>query len=149
VPVRVHSECLTSEVLGSLRCDCNAQLDSSLAYIAERRFGLLVYLRQEGRGTGLVSKIDAYALQDAGLDTVEASRALGVPVDARSYELAAEVIRHLGIVSVSLMTNNPAKIDGLREHGVEVASRIPLLEEQNEHNGAYMRAKRVKMHHLI
>ena len=117
VPVRVHSECLTSEVLGSLRCDCKTQLDMALAHIAERRIGMLIYLRQEGRGTGLVSKIDAYALQDTGLDTVEASGALGVPVDARTYELAGEVIRLFDIASISLLTNNPAKDQSLQEAG--------------------------------
>ncbi len=148
VPVRVHSECLTSEVLGSLRCDCKTQLDMALAHIAERRIGMLIYLRQEGRGTGLVSKIDAYALQDTGLDTVEASGALGVPVDARTYELAGEVIRLFGIASISLLTNNPAKIESLRKQGVVVAHRTPMLCEANEFNGAYLRTKKSKMSHL-
>ena len=149
VPVRVHSECLTSEVLGSLRCDCKAQLDMALAHIAERRIGMLIYLRQEGRGTGLVSKIDAYALQDTGLDTVEASDALGVPVDARTYELAGEVIRLFDIASISLMTNNPVKIESLRQQGVDVAHRTPILCEPNEFNDAYLRAKKSKMSHLF
>lgn len=149
VPVRVHSECLTSEVLGSLRCDCKTQLDMALAHIAEHRIGMLIYLRQEGRGTGLVSKIDAYALQDTGLDTVEASGALGVPVDARTYELAGEVIRLFDIASVSLLTNNPAKIKSLRKQGVVVAHRTPMLCEPNEFNGAYLRTKKSKMSHLF
>ena len=149
VPVRVHSECLTSEVLGSLRCDCKTQLDMALALIAERRIGMLIYLRQEGRGTGLVSKIDAYALQDTGLDTVEASGALGVPVDARTYELAGDVIRLFGIASISLLTNNPAKIESLRRQGVVVADRIPMLCEPNEFNDAYLRAKKAKMSHMF
>jgi len=149
VPVRVHSECLTSEVLGSLRCDCKTQLDMALAHIAEHRIGMLIYLRQEGRGTGLLSKIDAYALQDTGLDTVEASGALGVPVDARTYELAGEVIRLFDIASVSLLTNNPAKIKSLRKQGVVVAHRTPMLCEPNEFNGAYLRTKKSKMSHLF
>jgi GTP cyclohydrolase II len=149
VPVRVHSECLTSEVLGSLRCDCKTQLDMALAHIAERRIGMLIYLRQEGRGTGLVSKIDAYALQDTGLDTVEASGALGVPVDARTYELAGEVIRLFDITSISLLTNNPAKIESLRRQGVVVAHRTPMLCEPNEFNNAYLLAKKSKMSHLF
>jgi len=149
VPVRVHSECLTSEVLGSLRCDCKTQLDMALAHIAERGVGMLIYLRQEGRGTGLVSKIDAYALQDNGLDTVEASGALGVPVDARTYELAGEVIRLFDIASISLLTNNPEKIESLRRQGVEVAHRTPMLCEPNEFNDAYLRTKKAKMSHLF
>lgn len=149
VPVRVHSECLTSEVLGSLRCDCKTQLDMALAHIAERGVGMLIYLRQEGRGTGLLSKIDAYALQDTGLDTVEASDALGVPVDARTYELAGEVIRLFDIASISLLTNNPAKIKSLRKQGVVVAHRTPMLCEPNEFNDAYLRVKKSKMSHLI
>jgi len=149
VPVRVHSECLTSAVLGSLRCDCKTQLDMALAHIAEKRIGMLIYLRQEGRGTGLVSKINAYALQDTGLDTVEASGALGVPVDARTYELAGEVIRLFDIESISLLTNNPEKIESLRKQGVAVAHRTPMLSEVTEFNGAYMRTKKSKMSHLF
>ncbi len=149
VPVRVHSECLTSEVLGSLRCDCKTQLDMALAHIAQEKIGMLIYLRQEGRGTGLLSKIDAYALQDTGLDTVEASHALGVPVDARTYELAGEVIRLFGIESVSLMTNNPLKIESLRYQGIEVAQRTPIVSDSNEFNDAYLQAKKSKMGHAF
>lgn len=149
VPVRVHSECLTSEVLGSLRCDCKTQLDMALARIAKAGIGMLIYLRQEGRGTGLLSKIDAYALQDTGLDTVEASHALGVPVDARTYELAGEVIRLFGVRSVALMTNNPLKIESLRKQGIEVAQRTPVVSDANEFNDAYLRAKKSKMGHAF
>ena len=149
VPVRVHSECLTSEVLGSLRCDCKTQLDMALAHIAAQGIGMLIYLRQEGRGTGLLSKIDAYALQDTGLDTVEAGDALGVPVDARTYELAGEVIRLFGIQSISLLTNNPAKFEALGQQGVVVAHRTPMLSEPNEFNDAYLRAKKSKMGHVF
>ncbi len=149
VPVRVHSECLTSEVLGSLRCDCKSQLDMALAHIAKQGIGMLIYLRQEGRGTGLLSKIDAYALQDTGLDTVEASHALGVPVDARTYELAGEVIRLFGIASVSLLTNNPVKIESLRQQGIVVAQRTPVVSDANEFNDAYLRAKKSKMGHAF
>jgi GTP cyclohydrolase II len=147
--VRVHSECLTSEVLGSLRCDCKTQLDMALQHIAQRGIGMLIYLRQEGRGTGLLSKIDAYALQDTGLDTVEAGDALGLPVDARTYELAGEVIRLFGIRSISLLTNNPAKFESLRQQGVVVAHRTPMLSEPNEFNDAYLRAKKSKMGHVF
>jgi len=148
VLVRVHSQCFTGDVLGSLRCDCKTQLDMALAHIAEHGIGMVIYLRQEGRGTGLVSKIDSYALQDTGLDTVEASGALGVPVDARTYELAGEVIRLFDIASISLLTNNPAKIDSLRMQGIAVARRIPMLSEPNQFNDAYLRAKTSKMSHL-
>ncbi len=142
VPVRLHSECLTGDVLGSLRCDCGEQLDASLARIGSLPFGVLLYLRQEGRGIGLTNKIRAYAIQDRGYDTIEANRLLGFPDDLRDYAVAAEMLRTLGVRSVLLMTNNPAKIRGLSEHGIEVAGRIPVLVPPNRHNRRYLDTKR-------
>jgi GTP cyclohydrolase II len=149
VPVRVHSECLTSEVLGSLKCDCRAQLDRALDLIAERGRGVLLYLRQEGRGIGLGNKIRAYALQAQGHDTYEANRLLGFPDDLRRYDVAADMIRLLGVLSVDLITNNPLKVSGLSEAGVKVRSRIQLPSPANPHNVEYLRAKRDRTGHLI
>ncbi len=149
VPVRVHSECLTSEVLGSLKCDCRAQLDRALDLIAERRRGVLLYLRQEGRGIGLGNKIRAYALQAQGHDTYEANRLLGFPDDLRRYDVAADMLRLLGVRSVELITNNPLKLTGLAEAGVRVRGRIQLPSPSNPHNVEYLRAKRDRTGHLI
>ena len=149
VPVRVHSECLTSEVLGSLKCDCRAQLDRALDRIAALGRGVLVYLRQEGRGIGLGNKIRAYALQAQGHDTYEANRLLGFPDDLRSYGVAADMLRLLGVRSVDLMTNNPHKIEELARAGVPVRRRIQLPSPANPHNAGYLRAKRERTGHLI
>jgi GTP cyclohydrolase II len=149
VLARVHSECLTSEVLGSLKCDCRAQLDRALDHIAARGRGVLLYLRQEGRGIGLGNKIRAYALQAEGHDTYEANRALGFPDDLRSYEVAASMLRLLGVRSVDLITNNPLKIVGLREAGVEVRRRVSLPSPSNPHNLKYLRVKAEQTGHLI
>lgn len=149
VLVRLHSECLTGDVLGSARCDCGSQLDASLDRLARARSGLLLYLHQEGRGIGLVNKIRAYALQDGGLDTVDANRALGLPVDARDYSAAAAVLHHLGIRRVRLLTNNPAKRRALREHGIEVVERVPLQTPPNPVNLPYLRTKRDRMGHWL
>jgi GTP cyclohydrolase II len=149
VAVRLHSECLTSEVLGSLKCDCRAQLDRALDLIAERGRGALLYLRQEGRGIGLGNKIRAYALQAAGHDTYEANRLLGFPDDLRRYEVAAEMLRLLGVRSVELVTNNPLKIAGLEESGIPVRGRIQLSSPANPHNLEYLRVKRERTGHLI
>ena len=149
VPVRVHSECLTSEVLGSLKCDCRAQLDRALDLIAERGWGVLLYLRQEGRGIGLGNKIRAYALQAQGHDTYEANRLLGFPDDLRRYDVAADMLRLLGVASVDLITNNPLKLSGLKEAGVRVRGRIQLPSPSNPHNVEYLRAKRDRTGHLI
>lgn len=146
---RVHSECLTGEVLGSLRCDCGQQLDDALARIAETGSGILVYLRQEGRGIGLTEKVRAYALQDEGLDTVDANRRLGFEADLRDYRPAAAMLRWFGIARVRLMTNNPAKISALRGEGIEVVNREPILADPNAHNTAYLRTKRDRMGHLF
>ena len=149
VPVRVHSECLTSEVLGSLKCDCRAQLDRALDLIAERGAGVLLYLRQEGRGIGLGNKIRAYALQAQGHDTYEANRLLGFPDDLRRYDVAADMLRLLGVRSIELVTNNPLKLAGLQEAGVKVRGRIQLPSPSNPHNVEYLRTKRERTGHLI
>jgi GTP cyclohydrolase II len=149
VPVRVHSECLTSEVLGSLKCDCRAQLDRALDLVAERGRGVVLYLRQEGRGIGLGNKIRAYALQAQGHDTYEANRLLGFPDDLRRYDVAADMLRLLGVRSVELITNNPLKLSGLTEAGVRVRGRIQLPSPSNPHNVEYLRVKRDRTGHLI
>jgi GTP cyclohydrolase II len=149
VLLRLHSECLTGDVLGSERCDCGTQLDASLARLARSRSGLLLYLHQEGRGIGLVDKIRAYALQDRGLDTVDANRALGLPVDAREYGAAVAVLRYLGVDRVRLLTNNPQKEQALVRHGVEVVERVPLEMPVNRSNAGYLRTKRDRMGHLL
>jgi GTP cyclohydrolase II len=149
VPVRVHSECLTGEVLGSLKCDCRAQLDRALDLIADLGRGVLVYLRQEGRGIGLGNKIRAYALQARGHDTYEANRLLGFPDDLRTYDVAADVLRQLGVRSVDLVTNNPEKIEGLEAAGVAVRRRIGLPSPANPHNVGYLRVKKDRTGHLI
>jgi GTP cyclohydrolase II len=149
VPVRVHSECLTSEVLGSLKCDCRAQLDRALDLIAERGRGVLLYLRQEGRGIGLGNKIRAYALQAQGHDTYEANRLLGFPDDLRRYDVAADMLRLLGVRAIDLVTNNPLKVAGLAEAGVEIRSRIQLSSPANPHNVEYLKVKRERTGHLI
>jgi GTP cyclohydrolase II len=148
VLVRAHSECLTGDVLGSSRCDCGQQLADSLRFLQEQGRGILLYLRQEGRGIGLANKISAYALQEQGLDTVEANLALGLPEDARDYRVAAEMLLDLGVWRVRLLTNNPAKIEGLERYGVEVVERIPLSMSANPSNLGYLRTKKEKMGHL-
>ena len=147
VPVRVHSECITSEVFGSLKCDCRDQLDWALAEIARRGAGAVLYLRQEGRGIGLGNKIRAYELQARGLDTVDANRSLGLPDDARSYEVAHDMLTHLGIESVLLLTNNPDKVNALRALGVNVAGTVPVVVPPNPFSQRYLEAKRDRMAH--
>jgi GTP cyclohydrolase II len=149
VPVRLHSECLTGDAIGSLRCDCRDQLKASLRQLAAMPFGILLYLRQEGRGIGLTNKIRAYALQDHGLDTVEANIALGFRDDERDYSIAAHMLASLGVRSIRLMTNNPRKIDGLRQLGVDVVDRIPLVIPANAYNRHYLETKASKSGHLI
>ncbi|MEK6207795.1 MAG: GTP cyclohydrolase II [Chloroflexota bacterium] len=149
VLVRLHSECLTGDVLGSLRCDCGDQLRAALAMIGSAERGVLLYLDHEGRGIGLFDKVRAYGLQDGGLDTVDANVELGLPIDARDYSAAASVLRELGIQSVRLMTNNPAKILGLEMHGIDVVERIPIETIPNEVNAPYLRAKASRMGHLL
>ena len=148
VLVRVHSSCFTGEVLGSQRCDCRAQLDAALARIAAEGRGLLVYLVQEGRGIGLGNKVRAYALQDQGVDTVDANLQLGFDADLRSYDLAAGILADLGVASVRLMTNNPQKINGLAHAGVVVAAHEPHWVASTEHSAGYLAAKKTKPGHL-
>jgi GTP cyclohydrolase II len=149
VLVRAHSECLTGDIFGSSRCDCGEQLADSLRFLQEQKRGVLLYLRQEGRGIGLAKKISAYALQEQGLDTVEANLALGFPQDMRDYRVAAEMLLDLGVRAVRLLTNNPAKIEGLERHGVEVVERVPLRISPNPSNLGYLQTKREKMGHLL
>jgi GTP cyclohydrolase II len=147
--VRLHSECLTGDVLGSLRCDCGEQLQASLALIADAEAGVLLYLRQEGRGIGLANKIRAYALQDDGLDTVDANLALGLPVDRREYASAAAILHHLGIRQARLLTNNPLKRAALEQHGITVVERVPLMVPPNPSNRGYLSTKARRMGHLL
>jgi GTP cyclohydrolase II len=148
VLTRVHSSCFTGEVLGSLRCDCRAQLDAALARIGKDGRGVLVYLVQEGRGIGLGNKVRAYELQDNGADTVDANLALGFDADLRSYDLAAGMLRDLGVSSVRLMTNNPQKIAGLEKAGVRVASKESHWVESTEHSEGYLATKKAKLGHV-
>ncbi len=149
VPLRVHSECHTGDVWGSLRCDCRDQLEAATRYISQRPFGAVIYLKQEGRGIGLLNKIKAYQLQDLGLDTVEANQYLNMPVDARDYKVAAKIIQLLKIRSVSLLTNNPDKIEKLIAEGVHVVDRIPIVIPSNRYDEDYLDVKKRKMGHLI
>jgi GTP cyclohydrolase II len=149
VPVRVHSECLTGDALGSLRCDCRDQLTASLRTLGQMPYGALLYLRQEGRGIGLANKIRAYALQDQGHDTVEANRLLGFGDDERDYRVAAQMLQALRVKSIKLMTNNPAKLSGLREHGIHVAGRIAAVVPPNRHNAGYLATKQQRAGHWL
>jgi GTP cyclohydrolase II len=146
---RIHSECLTGDVMFSQRCDCGAQLETALQRIAEDGRGILLYLRQEGRGIGLVNKLRAYRLQEAGADTVEANLQLGFHADARSYELVLPMLEQFGIDAVRLMTNNPRKIAALDKHGIKVAERVPLLVNRNSYNDKYLNTKQAKLGHLM
>jgi 3,4-dihydroxy 2-butanone 4-phosphate synthase/GTP cyclohydrolase II len=147
--VRLHSECLTGDTFGSLRCDCGEQLDAALEQIARAGFGVLLYLRQEGRGIGLANKVRAYALQEQGMDTVDANVALGLPVDGRDYRAAAAVLRALGMDRVRLLTNNPLKREALEGQGVQVAERVPLVMPPNATNLSYLHTKASRMGHFL
>ncbi len=149
VPVRVHSECLTSEVFGSLKCDCRQQLVSAQQNIAMTELGVLLYLRQEGRGIGLSNKIRAYALQDAGADTIQANLQLHLPVDARQYDVAAAILNYLQVKSVRLLTNNPEKMNSLRALGISVTDRVPSLVPATAHSADYLRVKKDQLAHEI
>jgi GTP cyclohydrolase II len=149
VPARVHSQCHTGDVLGSLRCDCQAQLEAALDYIGQQECGVVLYLLQEGRGIGLLNKIKAYQLQDLGLDTVEANVYLGFSPDSRRYAAAAAMLRLLDVRSVALMTNNPEKIQGLEDEGVTVSRRLPIIVGGNPHNRVYLETKKANMGHLF
>jgi 3,4-dihydroxy 2-butanone 4-phosphate synthase / GTP cyclohydrolase II len=147
--VRMHSECLTGDVFHSLRCDCGEQLEAAMRRIQQEGAGAIVYLRQEGRGIGLVNKLRAYNLQDTGMDTVEANEALGFRPDLRDYGIGAQILLDLGLSSVRFLTNNPKKIVGLDGYGLSVAEQVPLSVEPNPHNAEYLRTKRDKMGHLF
>lgn len=146
--VRMHSECMTGDVFHSLRCDCGEQLQRSMKIIA-REGGILLYLRQEGRGIGLLNKIKAYALQDKGMDTVEANEHLGFVADERDYRIAGEILKDLGVSSIRLLTNNPYKIKELEQQGIKVAERIPLLVKATKLNQKYLNTKQEKLGHLL
>lgn len=149
VPVRLHSECLTGDVIGSLRCDCRDQLEETLKHIGKMENGILLYLRQEGRGIGLINKIKAYQLQDHGYDTVEANKILGFRSDERDYDIAAHMLRSLDVRSIKLMSNNPEKINDLQKHGIKITGRIPIIVPPNEHNKFYLETKKKKSGHLL
>ncbi len=149
VPIRMHSECLTGDAIGSLRCDCRDQLESALQAIGKMERGILLYLRQEGRGIGLTNKIRAYALQDQGLDTVEANHALGFGDDERDYSVAAHMIASLRVKSVALMTNNPKKLQGLESMGIKVSRRVAHIMKPNEYNSFYLQTKQQKSGHML
>jgi GTP cyclohydrolase II len=149
VPVRVHSQCHTGDVWGSLRCDCRDQLEAAIEYVAGCEYGAVVYMKQEGRGIGLLNKIKAYRLQDLGLNTIEANHYLGYPAEARDYTVAAQIISLLGIRSVALLTNNPDKIVGLEREGVSISRRIPIVIPANTHNAGYLETKKLEMGHLL
>jgi len=147
--VRVHSECLTGDVFGSRRCDCGSQLHRALAQIAESGHGVLVYMRQEGRGIGLPAKIHAYKLQEEGLDTVEANERLGYPADLRDYGTGAQILADLGVTKIRLLTNNPRKVVGLEGYGMEIIERVTISSEPNRHNARYLSTKKKKLGHMI
>jgi len=149
VPVRLHSECLTGDVLGSLRCDCRGQLERALNIIGSLPFGIVLYMRQEGRGIGLTNKIRAYGLQEQGLDTVDANLALGFRDDEREYDIAAAMLRELGVQSIRLMTNNPDKVRKLERCGISVSERIAHAIAPNRHNRDYLRTKACRSGHLL
>lgn len=146
---RVHSECLTGDVFGSLKCDCGPQLEAALEQLEEQGQGIILYMRQEGRGIGLANKIKAYSLQDQGMDTVEANLHLGFDDDMRDYAIAARMLQYLGPESIILMTNNPRKLDGLRKAGIPIDERIPLKITPNTHNKRYLETKKNKSGHLL
>ena len=147
--VRVHSECLTGDAFGSLRCDCGPQLETSMKEIQAHGSGAIVYLRQEGRGIGLYAKMQAYALQDIGFDTLDANLELGLPADARTYQIAAEMLKTIGYEELYLMTNNPEKRLQLQQNGINIKNRIPIIIVPSEHNISYLKTKASRMGHLL
>ena len=147
--VRLHSSCLTGDLLGSLKCDCGDQLHAALHAIAESGGGILLYLQQEGRGIGLINKLRAYALQDQGFDTVDANLRLGFEIDEREFALAANMLKALGFGTIRLLTNNPAKVTGLEAEGITVSERLPLKAGEGAHNEAYLRTKRDRTGHML
>ncbi len=149
VLVRVHSECMTGDVFHSQRCDCCAQLQAAMEKMEQAGCGVVLYMRQEGRGIGLLNKLKAYRLQEDGDDTVEANLKLGFPADLRTYELCAQMLEDLGVKSVQLLTNNPKKLDSLHSHGVQIQKRVPLVIPANVHNRKYLSVKQAKLGHLF
>lgn len=149
VLIRVHSECLTGDGFGSLRCDCGPQLEAAMQKVAAAGRGVILYLRQEGRGIGLLNKVRAYHLQDQGADTVEANEQLGFAPDLREYSMCEDMLGHLGVKSVRLMTNNPRKVAALEAHGIDVIERVPLMTGRNPHNEHYLETKQDKMGHML
>lgn len=147
--IRIHSECLTGDAFGSLKCDCGPQLHAAMQAIKQHGCGAILYLRQEGRGIGLVNKIRAYALQDQGHDTLEANLLLGLPADARTYDMCQVMLQHVGITKAALMTNNPNKVQSLKALGVDIVKRVPLIVGVNRYNKDYLDVKAEKMQHLI
>jgi len=144
--VRVHSECLTGDALGSLKCDCGEQLDYALSLI-NKEMGMVIYLRQEGRNIGLLNKVNAYALQDEGLDTIEANHQLGFSADERTYEIVTTILEHFNLKKIKLLTNNPKKINEI--HGIEIVERLPIIMDSNKFNEDYLKIKREEMGHLL
>lgn len=149
VLLRIHSECLTGDSFGSLRCDCGPQLEAAMQKVAAEGRGVILYLRQEGRGIGLLNKIRAYHLQDAGADTVEANEKLGFAPDQREYSMCEDMLKHLGVKEVRLMTNNPRKVAALEGHGIKVVERVPLMTGRNPHNEQYLATKQGKLGHMF
>jgi 3,4-dihydroxy 2-butanone 4-phosphate synthase/GTP cyclohydrolase II len=149
VLVRVHSECLTGDVFGSRRCDCGPQLHQAMRQVAQEGRGVILYMRQEGRGIGLPSKIQAYKLQESGYDTVEANLKLGYKMDLREYGIGAQILVDLGIKTIRLLTNNPKKVVGLEGYGLEIVQQVPIRVKPNPHNARYLKTKREKLGHLI
>ena len=149
VLTRIHSECLTGDVFSSKKCDCGEQLDESMRAIAKKKTGILIYLRQEGRGIGLFNKINAYALQDQGQDTIQANHSLGFDTDLRDFSIAVKALQHLKIKSIELLSNNPEKIKVWKNSGINITNRIPLVIESNAYNINYLHIKREKLNHLL
>jgi len=148
VTMRIHSECITGDLFGSKRCDCGEQLEEALRVIAKEK-GVLLYLRQEGRGIGIINKLKAYQLQDAGLDTIEANLHLGLKVDARQYDIALEILAKLGINKIRLLTNNPEKIDAFADSTIQIIERLPLIIKPHKENSSYLKTKQEQMGHLL
>ena len=149
VDLRMHSECLTGDAMFSRRCDCGPQLEAALKHISEQGRGIVLYLRQEGRGIGLINKIKAYHLQDEGADTVEANEQLGFDADLREYDIAHDMLEHLKVKKIRLMTNNPRKVQALEKHGLEIVERLPWKHGENTHNSHYLSTKADKLGHLL